>query len=81
MKKESDVLGYSMVGSIGSIAQELTLKHPYKLDDWDIYASHCALSDRSFYPSDELLAQFNDLKGTEDEIKMCLFLINSMTIG
>jgi hypothetical protein len=53
MKKESDVLGYSMVGSIGSIAQELTLKHPYKLDDWDIYASHCALSDRSFYPSDE----------------------------
>jgi hypothetical protein len=29
----------------------------------------CAPSDRSFYPSDELLAQFNDLKGTEDEIK------------
>ena len=50
MNKESDVLGYSMVGSI---AQELTLKHPYKLDDWGIYASHCALSDRSFYPSDE----------------------------
>jgi len=63
---KSDVLDYSMGGFI---AQELTLKHPYKVDDWIIYASHCAPSDRSFYPSDELLAQFSDLKGTEDEIK------------
>ena len=59
----------------------INIQHPYKLDDWVIDTSHCAPSDRSFYPSDELLAQFNDLKGTEDEIKMCLFLINSMTIG
>ena len=66
MKKEQDVLGYSIVGFI---AQELTFKHSYKLDDWVIYASHYAPSDRSFYPSYELLAQFNDLKGTEDEIK------------
>lgn len=63
---KSDVLDYSMGGFI---AQELTLKHPDKVDDWIIYASHCAPSDRSFYPSDELLAQFSDLKGTEDEIK------------
>jgi hypothetical protein len=36
MKKESDVLGYTMVGFI---TYELILKHPYKLDDWVIYAS------------------------------------------
>ena len=63
---KSDILGYSMGGFI---AQELTLKHPYKVDDLIIYASHCAPSDRTFYPSDELLAQFSDLNGTEDAIK------------
>lgn len=61
-----DVLGYSMGGMI---AQELTLKHPEKVDDLIIYASHCGRSDRSFYPSDKLIRQFSDLNGTEDEIK------------
>jgi len=64
--EKSDILGYSMGGFI---AQELTLKHPDKVNDLIIYASHCGTFDQSSYPSEELRHQFSDLTGTEDAIK------------
>ncbi len=64
--RKADVLGYSMGGMI---AQELTLKHPDKVDDLIIYATHCGPSDLSFYPPEELRNKFGNLNGTEEEIK------------
>ena len=61
-----DILGYSMGGMI---AQELTLQHKDKVDDLIIYASYCGTKNQTYVPPDELLLQFGDINGTEDEIK------------
>ncbi len=56
------VLGWSM-GSM--IAQELTLRHPEKVDRLVLYASHCDPS--MFPPSPEVLRKMTDTSGTPEE--------------
>ena len=60
--KDAHVLGWSM-GSY--VAQELTLKHPEKVNKLVLYASDC--NTEMYPPSPEVLATLSDTSGTPEE--------------
>ena len=63
---KADILGYSMGGMV---AQQLTLDHGDRVDDLILYATHCGNIDQTYNPPEKLVKQFNNLNGTENDIK------------
>ena len=60
--QQAHVLGWSM-GSL--IAQELTLRHPEKVNKLILYAAHCDAS--MFPPTSEVIERLRDTSGTPEE--------------
>ena len=64
----------------GMIAQQLTLNFPDKVDDLIIYASYCG-GNQSIQPSKQVLQQFTNLSGSEEDIERELLHYYLLQLG